>query len=303
MKLPTYLSNSSLQLWETDRREYYLRYLADCRPPKIAQTLPMSVGSSFDGLVKNAIEKMCGLEVRDYSGQIEAAPGTAARDAAVAAGADVMQFYRSVNGISRLLCTGLPRMEFSVEGDIPGTAGCIGGAVRLLGKPDLYYRIGGHAIVHDWKVNGYCSKASPCKGYIWDSKSGTCHKGLTPKVMRVGDQCLMIGSSDHFMWLDQLTSYGWLLGEALGDSFLLQVHQITRTSEGGPLRLTEHRCYTEAGHQRSLRDRYVGCWEAIHSGRCFTDMGLEEDISEQRHLDRVAAGLSGDAGFAAMCGR
>lgn len=301
MKLPQYLSNSSLQLWETDRREYYLRYLADNRPPKIAQTLPMSVGSAFDGLIKNVVEKMCNLPVRDYDKQIEAQGE--ARAAPLAAGLDCLNFYRSVGGISRLIVTGIPRMEFEVRGPIPGTEGCIGGPVILLGKPDMYYSIGGHRIVMDWKINGYCSKASPQKGYVWDSKSGACHKGLTPKVMRVGDAVLMVGASADFAWLDQLTSYGWLLGEALGDEFLLQVHQITRTSEQGPLRLTEHRCYTEKKHQIALRERYAGCWEAIHAGRCFTDLGPDEDQAEQRHLDRVAAGLSGDSAFAAMCGR
>jgi hypothetical protein len=297
MRLPKTLSNSALQLWESDRREYYLKYLCDTKTPKIAQTRPMAVGSSFDGMVKNSIENMLGLPVRDYLGQIEAED----KRQALEDGRAVMDYYRSVNGISRLLVTGMPRMEFSVEGEIPGTSNCIGGPVRLSGKPDLYYKIGGHSVVHDWKVNGYCSSASPQPGYVWDSKTQGPHKNVIPKVMLVGDRKFMIGRHDHFAaWIDQLTAYGWLLGEALGDEFLLQVHQITRGTAG--LRLTEHRCYTDKAHQMLLRDRYVGMWEAIHMNRCFTDMPPADDVAEQRSLDLIAAGMQ-DPVFNMVCGR
>lgn len=303
MRLPKYLSNSSLKAWEEDREEFYLRYLCDQKTPKVAQSRPMAVGSSFDGLVKAKIESMLGMPVRDYSGQIEARLGTPEHAQAMADGKEVMEFYTSVRGISRLIVTGTPRMEFSVEGAIPGTESCIGGPVKLLGKPDLYYRIAGYRVVHDWKVNGFCSKASPQKGYVWDSKTTSAHKDVTPKVVRAGDACLMIGRTDYFNpeWLDQETGYGWLLGEALGDEYLLQVHQITREASGG-LRLTEHRVLSDRTHQLALRDRYVGLWEAIHCGRCFTDLDAEGDKARQREMDQRAAGMQ-DPVFNMVCGR
>lgn len=309
MRIPEYLSNSSLKTWETDRREFYLRYLCDVKSPKIAQTPPMAIGSAFDGLVKNAIEKMLNLPVRDYSRQIEATDGPV-REEALRGGQAVMDFYRKSNGLNRLLVTGVPRMEFSVKGIISGTEHCVGGPVIISGKPDLYYRMHGMRVVHDWKVNGYYSKASPHKGYIWDSNTGGAHKDVIPKWIEVpsatGVNKIAIGRRDYFNpeWLDQETGYGWMLGEAFGDEFLLQIHQITN---GGPgvgerLRLTEHRVLSDKEHQNILRDRYVGCWEAIHSGRCFTDLSPEEDRAEQANCDLIAKGLQ-DSSFNALVGR
>ena len=296
MRLPKYLSPSSIKTWETDRREYYLRYLCDMKSPKTAQTRPMAVGSSFDGKIKNVIEKMCGLPIRDYSSQIEAAVGTDGYTQAARDGDECMNFYRAAGGINRLLVSGVPRMEFSVQGPIPGTSNCIGGPVIVMGKPDLFYHIGGHAIIHDWKVSGFCSKASPAPGYVWDSKTGGCHRDTVPQVCRIGDQCLMIGKL--FDWSDQLMTYGWLLGEPVGEPFLMQVHQITRGTSG--LRLTEYRIEAQMGEQIALRERYIKVWEAIHSGRCF-DLDLESDLAEQRMLDRVSLGLQ-DTAFNAVCG-
>lgn len=298
MRLPKSLSNSALACWETDRREYYLRYLCEQRSPKIAQTLPMAVGAAFDGLVKNAIERMLNLPVRDYGGQVEIDN----KEAAAAAGAEVMAFYRAAGGVSRLLVTGVPRMEFSVTGPITGTENCIGGPVILSGKPDLYYKLYGYRVVHDWKVNGFCSKASPQKGYLWDSKTRLGYKDTVPTWLEGLGGKVAIGNSACFdtSWLDQETGYGWLLGEPIGESFLLQVHQITRDSKG--LRLTEHRVMSDTNHQHALRDRYVKCWEAIHSGRCFTELSYEDDVAMQRNLDNVAAGLQ-DPLFNKVCGR
>lgn len=291
MRKPEYLSNSALQLFETDRREYYLRYLCETRSPKIAQTRPMAVGSSFDGLVKNAIEKMCGMPIVDYSSQIEAKDGTPERAQAIADGAEVMDFYRSAGGISRLLVSGVPRMEFSVKGPLQGTESCVGGPVILLGKPDLYYSACGYSCINDWKVNGFCSSASPAPGYVWCSKTKSHHKDIFPKVLKSSSGCQMPlnGSADRFLWHDQLAAYGWLLGEDVGSQFLLQVHQVTRDSKG--LRLSEHRVLADKGRQEALRDRYAGAWETIHNGRCFTDLSFEEDILEQRRLDITALGL------------
>jgi hypothetical protein len=258
----------------------------------------MAVGSAFDGLVKNAIERINGMPIRDYLGQIEHEN----RAQALEDGKQVMDFYSASKGISRLLISGVPRMEFEIKCPIPGTEACVGGPVIIMGKPDLYYRVGGLRIVHDWKVNGYCSSASPQKGYVWDSKTGAPHKEVSPRAVRQGDTVTLVGQSAHFGWLDQLITYGWGLGEPVGEEFCLQVHQITRTPAGGPLRLTEHRCLAAPDYQRSLRDRYAGCWEAIKSGRVFTDLDLEADYAEQKSLDLLARGMTDDA-FNMVCGR
>ena len=52
MRTPEYYSPSSLSTWLNNPRDFYLKYLADERPPREAQTQPMAVGSSFDAYIK-----------------------------------------------------------------------------------------------------------------------------------------------------------------------------------------------------------------------------------------------------------
>lgn len=290
MRTPEYLSPSNLKLWESDRREYYLRYLCATRSPKIAQTMQMALGSAFDGLIKNHIERLMGLPTVSYMGQVEAGNS----DAWIK-GASVLDFYLRVGGVKMLCLSGVPRMEFSVKGTV--------GGVPMLGKPDLYYKSpAGVRIVSDWKVNGFFSKASPQKGYLWDSKTQNCHKDQA--ISRILD--VIIGADDSLFskeWLDQEITYGWLLGEPVGEEFVCQVHQLTHIS--GVSRLTHHATLARPDYQKSLLSRYKGCWEAIKAGRCFTDMSYEDDIKEQASLDQVAAGLveGKDDGFNALIGR
>ncbi len=284
MRRPEYLSPSSLKLWETNRREFYLRYLCERQVPKVPQTRPMAIGSAFDGLIKNKIEAMCGLPLRDYTGQVEAhnrVPGL---------GQDVMDAYLRLGGLKQICISGVPRMEFDIRGSVSG--------VPLRGKPDLYYKTAaGCRIIDDWKVNGYYSKASPQKGYIWDSKTQGAHKDQYPKKWLD----VTVGACDlyHDEWKAQETTYGWLLGEPVGEEFVIRVHQMSYMN--GEARLTLHSMIPDVAYQRSLRDRYVGCWEAITSGRCFTDMSAEADTAEQRHCDLIAQGLD-DAAFLALIG-
>ena len=55
MRHPTYLSPTSISLFYTDLREYYLQYLCDNRPERMPQTAPMAAGSAFDAYVKSYI--------------------------------------------------------------------------------------------------------------------------------------------------------------------------------------------------------------------------------------------------------
>ena len=291
MRIPDYLSPSNLKTWESDRREYYLRYLCEVRSPKIAQTHQMALGSAFDGLIKNEIERLMGLPIVDYGKQVEVQNA----DAAWSKGKEVYDYYVKSGGIKLLMLSGKPRMEFSVKGTV--------GGVPLLGKPDLYYKSpSGVRIVHDWKVNGFFSKASPQQGYLWDSKTGLPHKN------QIVSKCLdvLIGGDDTLFnreWLDQEITYGWLLGEPVGEEFVCQVHQLTHMS--GVARLTHHATLANPDYQRKLLVRYQGCWEAIKNGRCFTDMSEEDDKKEQKSLDNIAAGLVAgkDDGFNSLVGR
>ena len=53
MRKPEYLSPTSISLHEKDVDEFYSRYLADNKMPRMAQTQPMAIGSAFDAFCKS----------------------------------------------------------------------------------------------------------------------------------------------------------------------------------------------------------------------------------------------------------
>ena len=53
MRMPEYLSPTSLNVWKRDQEQFYLQYLAEKRPPREPQTQPMAVGAAFDAYVKS----------------------------------------------------------------------------------------------------------------------------------------------------------------------------------------------------------------------------------------------------------
>ena len=54
MRTPKSLSYSSMSLYEKDKEEFFIRYLADKPAPRLPQEAPASVGASFDAHVKSA---------------------------------------------------------------------------------------------------------------------------------------------------------------------------------------------------------------------------------------------------------
>ena len=53
MRIPTYLSYSSLTTLEKNSEEFFIKHLAETRAPKVPQERPASVGSAFDAYVKS----------------------------------------------------------------------------------------------------------------------------------------------------------------------------------------------------------------------------------------------------------
>lgn len=299
MRIPSYLSNTSVQLFYSDRQEFYLKYLTDHRPPRIPQTRPMSVGSAFDAFVKAyLVEKLLGKDAKPefaldaiFTKQVEAHN----RDWALKAGKYVFECYRRSGALADLmveleLAEGEPRFEFTVQRvirDIP-----------LLGKPDVWFitRQGMH-IIMDWKVNGFCAKraVSPRKGYItildgWDHRQMPpsknhrgCHRDAS--LIKIGgivcNVAVFLEDVDQ-KWADQTCLYGWLMGEEIGSKFITGIDQIV-AKPGTPnpiLRIARHRTRVSPGYQLKLWDRIEHVWDTIQHGHIFTD--LTREASDRR---------------------
>ena len=314
MRVPKYLSNTSITLFYKDRMEFYLKYLADERPPRFKQTQPMSVGSAFDAFVKSYImEKLVGKDnvppefQREtiFLKQVEEHNQEWAR----VAGQHTFECYKKSGALADLmlelqLAEAQPRFEFKVERTIRG--------VPLLGLPDVWFitKEGMHVLI-DWKVNGYCAtrSVSPKKGYInisdgWDHKEmkasrshRTPHKDA--QVMKIGG--MMCNVAVHLedvdvAWANQTSLYGWLMGEEIGAKFITGIDQIVcKPGPGRPwIRVARHRCRVSAAYQQGLWLRIKKVWDTIQSGHIFDDLSKEKSLKRQEMLDDYHKAYEGD---------
>jgi hypothetical protein len=314
MRMPKFLSPSSLATWECNREEFYLKYLSDNRPPRPPQMDYMSIGSAFDAYVKSQLGRdLWGRDMDpqfDFDAIFTEQVEEHNRDWALEAGHYAMECYRTSGSYDELLdalahAAEEPQFEFGVDGTV--------GGVPLFGKPDCrYITTGSTHVILDWKVNGFCSKhgSSPYKGYRlvrdgWEGKpSRGCNKAhKLYKPMEHGD--MVIGS--HYLeetskdWADQLSIYGWMLGEEVGDeNVVVCIDQLVcKPFEPYPLvRVANHCCRVSEVWQQSLVKRLQNCWQAIESGYIFNDI-MSRDDSDARceMLDmRATAHKNAEAG-------
>ncbi len=310
MRLPAYMSPSSLKCFEDDQDEYYLRYLAENRPPRTPQTQPMSVGSAFDAYAKSYIHyALFGHYGKDnayeFTTIFEEQVEKHHRDWAHEAGKICFDTYKSSGALASMMmelktAVGEPRFEFSIKGLIRGDAG----TVPLLGKPDIFFTNDqGARVILDWKVNGYCSSASPTPGYI--QLLGRTHKnhGLPHKKcitdIHKGIQINAAYKLEEFstLWAAQLATYAWLLGEQVGSEQLISgIDQITRSGKGH-LIITRHRAIISSQYQFELLGRYCYAWDCVTGGHFFKGKTHLESLNHCKFLDKKAEGLCGDDPF------
>ena len=227
---PKYLSYSSLSLFEKDREEFFLKHLAGNRPDRIPQEHPASVGSSFDARVKAALSEVLGIPGNTFEDLFEAQVEPQNRDWALPAGKYVFEQYQMCGAYDDLVDNpedGATEVhfEFKVDREV--------GGIPFSGKPDCRFVIRPSdrvvQVVLDWKVKGFCSKntTSPSKGYRLVRDCG----GWPKPSRNNGEAHNLYLAYDHFgfevsagfmetcndEYADQISVYGWLLGQEPGD--------------------------------------------------------------------------------------
>jgi hypothetical protein len=307
MRIPSYLSYSTFSLFEKNEEEFYLKSLADKRPPKIPQEKPASVGSAFDAYVKAGFHEAlygAGADPKyGFEALFEAQVESHNRDWAREEGKYIFECYKLAGMYDELLellkkSIEPPRMEFEVKCDI--------GGVPFLGKPDLRFVLPGPVkVTHDFKVNGYCSKSavSPNKGYMMcndgfkatkqNKSHGQPHKQFVPldfHGLTIDAGALEDCSTE---WADQLSLYAWALGEQPGDpDTVISVHQIVAKpleNERPALRVAAYRSRVRKSYQDHLLKRFQKCWEVIQSGHIFRNLTREENDQRMKMLDGQSA--------------
>jgi len=317
MRKPTYLSHSSLALWDKDKEEFYIRHLAETRAPRIAQEIYMSVGGSFDAYAKSALhERLFGKGTDpqfEFQTIFEKQVEPHNRDFALDTGKYIFDCYVLTGAFDELLTMlqkskELPRFEFEVRGEIKG--------VPIVGKPDcrFIHECGVHVIL-DWKVKGFCSKygASPSKNYRLcrdgygaphkpsrsHNKAHECYVPYDHHGFEINEFYLEAGNNEY---ADQLCLYGWLLGEQIGDEEVVCcIDEIVSKymPEGNPLlRVAQHRARVSNAHQMTVLNRIVDCWDAITTGWIFRDLSREENDAKCQHLEDKVIALQSDGSVA-----
>lgn len=321
MRIPTYLSPTSLGTWEKDQEEFYLRYLADQRPPRIPQTQPMAVGAAFDAYVKSYYHSILFDTVDprfEFEAIFEEQVEEHNRDWAKEAGKYVFECYKTSGALADLLgelqkSESEPRFEFTLQEEIRG--------VPLLGKPDLFYvHSSGTPIILDWKVNGYCGKynKSPNRGYLrvrdgWvgapSRNANAVHKDAHPMnhngvIINIAEFLETIDKS----WATQLCTYAWLCGAEIGSEFVVALDQIVAKPDQPDrpkLRIAEHRCLVSTAYQKQAIARFSELWEIVNSNHIFRELSFEDSATRCDTLDRQhkAFGDEGDEFLREMTGR
>lgn len=291
----TYLSPTSLSLWEENRDNFYMEYLCESRKKRMPQTAPMAVGSAFDAYVKSFLHTQLIGKDPKFSREtlFEAQVEPHNRDEAKVAGQIVYDHYLKHGGIVDILtdlkgCLGKPRFETTVEGYVDCVSVQIG-AVPFLGKPDIYFLTENNVrVIFDWKVTGYYSarNISPKRGYIRCLPKREAHKDAFP-MMHHGYKINVKETLDKIdkKWANQLSIYAWLLGNEVGSKYVVAIDEVccTRNAlEHRDIRVAQHRALVSEEFQFDLFRRAHVAWYSIQSGHVFDY--LSEEQSKQRCL-------------------
>lgn len=319
MRKLEYLSPSSISKYREDKVEFYLTYLADIRAPRFPQTLPMSVGSSFDAFVKSFLHKaLFGDNDPKFDLQtlFEAQVEPQNRDWAWKNGQQAFNCYKNSGALSDLMldlqgsiCD--PRFEIEVRGTVEGHREGITkqfSDLVLLGKPDVYYINRENCpVILDFKVNGWCSRSavSPLKGYIRIRSGsnvsivGGPHKDCIPMSHRGSYiNCAYYLEDLEDSWASQLAIYGWLCGAPVGSDFITAIDQMvckpTKT-EYPEVRVAAHRLRIKSDYQWKLLAEAQEIWETVHSDHFFRDLSLEDSKNKCDSLEKQAQNLKNPA--------
>lgn len=306
-KVP-HLSPSGFKTFQSNKEEYYLRYLAPSRAPRFPQTKPMSIGSAFDAFAKAYLyERLVADGNPKYTAEalFEDQVEEHNRDWAKDHGTWLFNYYLKSGAMADLLQEmaggiGAPRFEFKLKGEVRGTFG----SVVLLGLPDIFFvNREGASVILDFKINGYCSKTakSPEKGFIKlrdDKQNFGAHKEAMPtsdRGMKINIRAPL--ELVNKQWALQCAIYAWLLGEDIGARTIVGIEQVVSkpTGEKYPYcRIASHRAICTPSWQVELFKELCEAWEIINSDHFFRDLSFEDSERKCRRLDEQAQALNGD---------
>lgn len=298
----THISPSGLKTFETNRTEFYLKYIARHAPGRIPQNEPMAVGSAFDAYIKHTLIQRLGhsdkLKLSDiYDGQVEEQN----RNNCHAIGLQCLENYKNLGAYSDLLVEMAGGVSTpAVELDYRGSVMYQDSSLQLAGKPDWKFKTS-HTkdVIIDWKVNGYCgrSKQSPKPGYIVSRSIDGRKIHKDAMIVTVGGIDCNIAMPLEIIdrdWATQLATYGWLMGEPVGGDFICGIEQLIGCNRQIE-RCVSYRNIVSPAFQKDLYQRYIVCQNAVDN-QYFADVSADENTAKCLELEQMALLMNSHVG-------
>lgn len=289
MKEIKYLSPSSLKLFFSDIDQFYRQYLSDKQFDRMPQTKPMAIGSAFDARVKAYLYKelVNGGDSRfDLVALFESQVEIQNRNEVWRDSDDLFNWYKK-NGMAdliRMMQGSLmePRFEFGITSHVKTSIG----GVELNGRPDCYFiNKAGFPVILDWKVNGFYSnsKKSPAKGYVFSYPDMKSHRDtIVREYQGIGISNFKIEETDKD-WANQLSIYGWLLGNEVGKEIIVAVDQLVGMR--GEPRMAQFRGKVSQQYQEEWFKTIHKVWDHLKRGHIYMDMTLEQSQTRCKLFD------------------
>lgn len=287
-KTPVYLSPTSLRLLETNPNDYYLRYILGV--PRSPQTKAMAIGSAFDARVKArlTVDVLGQPDIFEelFATQVEPSLQDWCREHS----AKILEEYVSCGAYVELLNelenAEDVRFEFDAETLVRYDDGF---AVPIFGKPDFYAHLrSGANLIYDWKVNGYCSKASPHPDYVRLYEVSGQTRGYSAAVLMFHGIPYSPTSTLKPEWEDQLLFY--IMSAAAPQyaehPWLAGIEQLVFSSPTR-MRVAQHRLIISQTKFDQLRIRLRRAWEGILSGHYFLTVSREENDARIAQLEQT----------------
>jgi hypothetical protein len=291
---PKFLSPSALSVWLGNQEEYFQKYLAVNKQPRMPQTQAMSVGSAFDAYVKHYLHRaLGGTDPRfEKDALFEIQVESQNRDFARKAGAHCFAVYSSSGALDELLRL-LQKSPIPVKMETTETNTVVDGSVPLLGKPDLAFGSPtGFLLTLDWKVNGYCSiwGKAPTKGYVDIRDESGGKKGPHKEASTWNEHGIVYNTTPSIereddSWARQLATYSWLAGKKIGEELIVFVEQLC-VNKDRKIRIAHHRSVITETFQRETYKQYANLWEVVNSDHIFRDLSLADSQARCEVLSR-----------------
>ena len=320
-----YISPSQANLFYSDRAEYFLKYLAEHKPPPFKQTAPMAVGGSFDSHLTRALavryfganDPRCQTEY-NLENMLDGAIQNESLDrvAITRVGLELFKRYLATGAYNRL-CLELDAADsITMQDTLYYDAG---DGLTLMGKPDIAFVRGGVQHVYDAKVNGFYSQASPLKNHVWKGVGPVGGESVHKAAVLGKHSCgTIVDISGYFdgKYRRQTCTYAWsLLAATEFEPIIVGIEQVAcrpassrwkdATVDGVAVSNVSTRSLVSVEIQKAVMAEYKHMWECITTGWVFDDLSRSESDAECSRLESLAKGLGTniDEAFNALCGR